>query len=170
MSLPRQSTYGRRTIMADAIAQARTARTSPSLTWTEALALALRTAWTVAKRRAENLLAAARSAAKPARIPARDLLLTYRDDKGEIIARTVRLTKVRRAGPGLLVEAHCRLRNAVRCFRADRVLALADFASGRVCPDPRAWLAGLDGRRRNGCSRHRAAEEAAGTRPSASPS
>src|SRR5918997_1451776 len=144
MSLPRQSTYGRRTIMADAIAQARTARTSPSLTWTEALAVALRTAWTVAKRKAENLLAAARSAAKPARIPARDLLLTYCDNKGELTARTVRLTKVSRSGSGLLVEAHCRLRNAVRCFRADRVVALADVRSGRVCPDPAAYLAGLE--------------------------
>jgi predicted DNA-binding transcriptional regulator YafY len=128
--------------MADAIAQARTARASLAITWTEALALALRAAWAMARRRAENLLAAARAAAKPARIPARDLLLTYRDDKGELTARTVLLTKVRRAGSGLLVEAHCRLRNAVRCFRADRVVALADVLSG-VCPDPapgsRAW-------------------------------
>jgi hypothetical protein len=37
------------------------------------------------------------------------------------------------------------LRNAVRCFRADRVVALADVLSGRVCPDPCAYLAGLEG-------------------------
>ena len=131
--------------MADAIAQARTARASLGLTWTEALAIALRTAWAMARREAENLLAAARAAAKTARIPARDLLLTYRADDGELSARTVRLRAVRRAGSGLLVEAHCRLRNAVRCFRADRVVSLADVLSGRVCPDPRAWLAGLEG-------------------------
>ena len=87
----------------------------------------------------------ARPAAKPARVPARNLLLTYRAEDGELTARTVRLTKVRRAGSGLLVEAHCRLRNAVRCFRADHVVALADLASGRVCPDPRAYFAGLEG-------------------------
>jgi hypothetical protein len=52
-------------------------------------------------------LAAARSAAKPARIPARDLLLTYRDDKGDLTARTVRHRAVRRAATGLLVEADC---------------------------------------------------------------
>jgi hypothetical protein len=69
------SHYDRRAIMADAIAQARTARASLAITWTEALALALRAAWAMARRRAENLLAAARAAAKPARIPARDLLL-----------------------------------------------------------------------------------------------
>ncbi len=72
-------------------------------------------------------------------------MLTYRDDKGDLTARTVRLTKVHRAGSGLLVEAHCRLRNAVRCFRADRVVSFADVLSGRVCPDPRAYLAGLEG-------------------------
>jgi hypothetical protein len=85
------------------------------------------------------------TAVKPPRIPNRDLVLTYQDDKGEMTARTVRLVKVRRAGSGLLVEAHCRLRNSVRCFRADRVLALADVRSGRVCPDPRVYLAGLEG-------------------------
>ena len=139
------SRYDRRAIMAEAISQARALRFAMALSWREALALALRTAWAMAKRKAENLLAAARSAAKPARIPARDLLLTYRDDKGETTARTGSLLKVRRSGSSLLVEAHCRLRNAVRCFRADRVLALADLASGRVCPDPRAYLAGLEG-------------------------
>ena len=139
------SRYDRRAIMADAMPQAHAARAALGLSWTAALAITLRTAWAVAKRRAENLLAAARSVAKPARIPGRDLLLTYRDDKGAETARTVRLVKVRRAGSGLLVEAHCRLRNAVRCFRADRVVALADLGSGRVCPDPRAYLAGLEG-------------------------
>ena len=98
----------------------------------------------MARRKAENLLAAARAAARPARIPARDLL-TYRDDKGELSARTVRLRAVRRANAGLLVEAHCRLCNAVRCFRADHVVSLADVLSGRVCPDPRVYLAGLEG-------------------------
>ena len=137
--------YDRRAIMAEAIVQARTARAALGLSWTAALAITLRTAWAAAKRRAQNLLAAARSAAKPARIPARDLLLTYRDDKGAETARTVRLVKVRRAGSGLLVEAHCRLRDALRCFRADRVVALADLGSGRVCADPRAYLAGLEG-------------------------
>ena len=145
MSTASRTTYDRCAIMADTIAQARTARASLGLTWTEALAVALRTAWTVAKRRAENLLAAARAGAKPARIPARDLLLTYRDDKGELTARSVCLRAVRRANSGLLVEAHCRLRNPVRCFRADRVVALADVRSGRVCPDPRAYFAGLEG-------------------------
>ena len=95
----------------------------------------------MAHRRAENQLAAARSATKPAR----DLLLTYQDDKDEMTARTVRLVKVRGANTGLPVEAHCRLRNAVRCFRADRVVSLADVRSGRVCPDPRVYLAGLEG-------------------------
>ena len=145
MSTVSRTTYDRRSIMADAIAQARTARATLGLSWRECLAVALRTAWAVARHKAENLLAAARSAAKPARIPARDLLLTYRDDKGDLTARTVRLRAVRRGGSGLLVEAHCKLRNAVRCFRADRVVALADVLSGRVCPDPRAYLAGLEG-------------------------
>jgi predicted DNA-binding transcriptional regulator YafY len=134
--------------MAAALADARALRSGafgPALTWREALALALRSAWTAAKRRAENLLAAARSAAKPARIPARDLLLTYRDDKGDLTARTVRHRAVRRAATGLLVEADCCLRGAVRQFRADRVVALADVLLGRVCPDPRAYLAGLEG-------------------------
>jgi predicted DNA-binding transcriptional regulator YafY len=45
---------------------------------------------------------------------------------------------VRRAKSSLVVEAHCRLRNAVRCFHADRVVSLADVLSGRVCPDLRA--------------------------------
>jgi predicted DNA-binding transcriptional regulator YafY len=137
--------YDHRAIMADAIVQARTARASLGLTWTGALAIALRTAWTAARRKAENLLAAARSAAKQARIPNRDLLLTYRDEKGELSARHVRITAVRRSSAEILVEAHCRLRGAPRCFRADRVVALADLASGRVCPDPRSYLAGLEG-------------------------
>ena len=143
-----RTTYDRRAIMAAALADARALRSGafgPALTWREALALALRSAWTAAKRRAENLLAAARSAAKPARIPARDLLLTYRDDKGDLTARTVRLRAVRRAATGLLVEADCCLRGAVRQFRADRVVAPADVLLGRVCPDPRAYLAGLEG-------------------------
>ena len=142
------TTYDRRAIMAAALADARALRSGafgPALTWREALALALRSAWTAAKRRAENLLAAARSAAKPARIPARDLLLTYRDDKGDLTARTVRHRAVRRAATGLLVEADCCLRGAVRQFRADRVVALVDVLLGRVCPDPRAYLAGLEG-------------------------
>ena len=136
-----------RAVMADANAQARIARAYLGLTWTEALALTLRTAWAMARRKAENLLAAARSAAKPPRIPARDLLLTYRDDKGEMTVGAVRLRAVRRSGSGsgLLVEAQCRLRNAVRCFRADPVLALADVRSGRLCPDLRSYLAGLEG-------------------------
>ena len=143
-----RTTYDRRAIRAAALADARALRSGafgPALTWREALALALRSAWTAAKRRAENLLAAARSAAKPARIPARDLLLTYRDDKGDLTARTVRHRAVRRAATGLLVEADCCLRGAVRQFRADRVVALVDVLLGRVCPDPRACLAGLEG-------------------------
>ena len=143
-----RTTYDRRAIRAAALADARALRSGafgPALTWREALALALRSAWTAAKRRAENLLAAARSAAKPARIPARDLLLTYRDDKGDLTARTVRHRAVRRAATGLLVEADCCLRGAVRQFRADRVVALVDVLLGRVCPDPRAYLAGLEG-------------------------
>ncbi len=139
------SRYDSRAIMAEAVQQARAARRSLGLSWTEALGLALRTAWAFAKRQAANLLAAARAASKPARIRARDLLLTYRDDKGEATARTVRIVKVRRAGSGLLVEAHCRLRDALRCFRVDRVVSLADLASGRVCPDPASYLAGLEG-------------------------
>jgi predicted DNA-binding transcriptional regulator YafY len=149
-----RTTYDRRAIRAAALADARALRSGafgPALTWREALALALRSAWTAAKRRAENLLAAARSAAgtsgatKPARIPARDLLLTYRDDKGDLTARTVRHRAVRRAATGLLVEADCCLRGAVRQFRADRVVALVDVLLGRVCPDPRVYLAGLEG-------------------------
>ena len=143
-----RTTYDRRAIMAAALADARALRSGafgPALTWREALALALRSAWTAAKRRAENLLAAARSAAKPARIPARDLLLTYRDDKGDLTTRSVRHRAVRRAATGLLVEADCCLRGAVRQFRADRVVALVDVLLGRVCPDPRAYLAGLEG-------------------------
>jgi predicted DNA-binding transcriptional regulator YafY len=72
-------------------------------------------------------------------------LLTYRDDKGDLTARTVRHRAVRRAATGLLVEADCCLRGAVRQFRADRVVALVDVLLGRVCPDPRAYLAGLEG-------------------------
>jgi hypothetical protein len=53
-----RTTYDRRAIMADAIAQARTARASLALTWTEALGIALHTAWAMARRRADNLLAA----------------------------------------------------------------------------------------------------------------
>ena len=131
--------------MAAAVADARAMRSGMALTWRSALALALRTAWAIARRSAGNLLAAARSAAKPARIPARDLLLTYRGDKGEATARTVRLIRVRSTAKSLLVEAHCRLRDTLRCFRVDRVVSLADLASGRVCPDPRAYLAGLEG-------------------------
>ena len=57
----------------------------------------------------------------------------------------VRIVRVRH---GLVVEAHCRLPDAQRRFRVDRVTALTDLASGRVCPDPCAYLAGLeDGRR-----------------------
>ena len=90
MHLPSTS-YDRRAIMADAIAQARAMRTGMALSWREALSLALRTAWAMARRRPENLLAVARSASKPARIPARNLLLTYRHEDGETTARTVRL-------------------------------------------------------------------------------
>ena len=137
--------YNRRAIMAAALLDARSLRRGMGLPWRSALALALRTAWAMARFQVGNLLAAARSAAKPARVPARDLLLTYRDDKGELTARTVRLVRVRRTATGLLAEAHCRLRDAIRCFRVDRVVSLADVASGRVCPDARSYLTGLEG-------------------------
>ncbi len=58
-----RTTYDRRAIMAAALADARALRSTMPLSWREALALALRSAWTAAKRRAENLLAAARIAA-----------------------------------------------------------------------------------------------------------
>jgi hypothetical protein len=85
------------------------------------------------------------TAAKPARVPDRDLLLTYRDETNEDTVRRVRIHRVRRVPDGLVVEAHCRLRDAPRRFRVDRVTALADLGTGRVCPDPLAFLVGLEG-------------------------
>ena len=71
--------------------------------------------------------------------------LTSRDNKGELIVRTVPSVRLHGAGSGFLAEGHRRFRDTLRRLPVDRVIGSAHVASRRVCPDPWTDLAGSEG-------------------------
>ena len=75
------------------------------------------------------------------------VLLTYLDSSGERSERTVTPQKVdgRRYSDGsITVEAFdgwCHLRRAVRTFRVERIISMADPRTGEIIANPAIWLA-----------------------------
>lgn len=68
------------------------------------------------------------------------LILTYRGSKGDPSVRLVTCQRLDQAGGQLYLWAYCHTRSAIRQFRADRIVELADADSGEVFGEPVSYL------------------------------
>lgn len=74
-------------------------------------------------------------------LPARATLrLKYTDGAGRKTERTVDVRQFGAMGPTSLLIGHCRMRNATRTFRTDRIQSCIDEETGEVVRDIRAYL------------------------------
>lgn len=76
-----------------------------------------------------------------------DCVLEYENAAGELSRRTITVNRLHGAARGMpptldvdYVRGFCHERRALRCFRSDRILALADPETGEVVTNPEAWL------------------------------
>ena len=69
-----------------------------------------------------------------------ELRLSYVDGSGEASDRDFNLKKYGAWEGGALLIGHCRLRNATRTFRSDRVVRCTDLETGEVIEDLPQWL------------------------------
>lgn len=77
-------------------------------------------------------------------LPAKATLrLDYVDGAGRRTERTVNVRQFGSTGSTTLLIGHCRLRNATRTFRTDRIKSCIDEETGEVVGDVRAYLMGL---------------------------
>jgi len=68
------------------------------------------------------------------------LRLRYRDGEGRESSRDVEVRAFDPSTPSGLMIGHCRMREATRTFRLDRILDCTDLETGEVVRDTRAWL------------------------------
>ncbi len=68
------------------------------------------------------------------------LQLSYVDGYGGRTERTVDVKQFGRCGPTTLLIGHCRMRNATRTFRTDRIQRCVDVSTGEILTDVDAFL------------------------------
>jgi hypothetical protein len=70
------------------------------------------------------------------------LRLSYTDANGSFSERTVEVSQFGEFESGILLIGHCRLRNATRTFRVDRIQACVDEETGEIVEDVAQYLRG----------------------------
>jgi len=71
--------------------------------------------------------------------------IEYANYQGEVSTRRVRIVWLRQRDDVLYMRGHCFLRDTLRTFRVDRILALGVAPDGRRVADPRHWLVHYSG-------------------------